>query len=229
MRKIILDTTLESIKALLPIVIAIVILQFTVLRVPIDMFLHFLIGGAIVYLGMVCFLIGVRTGILPLGRDIGARIAQTGSLPLIIIVVIVFGFVITVAEPGVAVLDGMAEQANAGTTTALVFVIAGAMAVLLTGALLRIVFGFPTRDLLAIVYVIVIVLAVFTPPEFLSIAIDGGGVAAGPLTVPVFLALGLGFVSVLARRAALTDGFGLIGLACAGPIIGILLWGVIFS
>jgi len=143
-------------------------------------------------------------------------------------VIIVFGFVVTIAEPGVAVLAGMAEDANASTTTALVFVVASGMAVLLTAALLRILLGFPTRDLLAVVYVVVIVLAVFTPPEFLSIAFDAGGVAAGPLTVPVFLALGLGFVSVLTRRSALTDGFGLIGLACAGPIIGILLWGVIF-
>jgi len=228
LRKIILDTTLESLKALLPIIIAIVILQFTVLRVPLDMFLHFLIGGGMVFLGVVCFLIGVRTGILPLGHDIGAQIPQTGSLPLIIIVIIVFGFVVTIAEPGVAVLASMAEYANASTTTALVFVVASGMAVLLTAALLRILLGFPTRDLLAVVYVIVIVLAVFTPPEFLSIAFDAGGVAAGPLTVPVFLALGLGFVSVLTRRSALTDGFGLIGLACAGPIIGVLLWGVIF-
>lgn len=228
MRKIISDTTLEAIKSLLPLVLAIVILQFTVLRVPLDMFVHFLIGGAMVFVGIVCFLIGVRTGILPLGRDIGAQMPQTGSLPIIIIVIIVFGFVVTVAEPGVAVLASMAEEANASTSTALVFVVAGGMAVLLTGALLRILFGFPTRDLLAVVYVTVIVLAVFTPPEFLSIAFDAGGVAAGPLTVPVFLALGLGFVSVLTRRSALTDGFGLIGIACAGPIIGILLWGVIF-
>jgi len=226
--KIIRDTTLEAIKALLPIVLAIVILQFTVLRVPLDMFFHFLIGAGMVFVGTVCFLIGVRTGILPLGRDIGSQIPQHGSLPLTIAVVCIFGFVVTTAEPGVAVLANMAEQANANATAALIFVVAGGMAVLLAAALLRILFGFSTRHLLAAVYIVVIILAVFTPPEFLSIAFDAGGVAAGPLTIPVFLALGLGFVSVLSRRSALTDGFGLIGLACAGPIIGVLLWGVFF-
>jgi len=55
LRKIILETTLEALKALLPIVIAIIILQFTVLRVPIDMFLNFLVGGGMVFLGMVSF------------------------------------------------------------------------------------------------------------------------------------------------------------------------------
>ncbi len=228
MRKLIKDTTLEAIKALVPIIIAILVLQFAVLHVPLHMFIHFIIGTAMVFVGIICFLLGVRTGILPLGRDIGAEMPKHGSLPLIIAVVFVFAFVVTVAEPGVAVLADMAEEANASATAALVFVVAGGMAVLLTTALLRILFGFPIRHLLAVVYVIVVILAVFTPPEFLSIAFDAGGVAAGPLTVPVFLALGLGFVSVLAHRSALTDGFGLIGLACAGPIIGVLLWGVFF-
>lgn len=228
MRKLIKDTTLEATKALLPIILSLVVIRFAVLHVPLHMFPHFLIGAVMIFVGTVCFLFGVRTGILPMGRDIGAEIPQHGSLPLIITVVFIFGFVVTAAEPGIMVLANMAEEAGADATTALVFVVAGGMAVLLTTALLRILFGFPTRHLLAVVYVIVVILAVFTPPEFLSIAFDAGGVAAGPLTVPVFLALGLGFVSVLSRRSALTDGFGLIGLACAGPIIGMLLWGVFF-
>jgi len=226
--KIIRDITLEVLKAFLPVVLAIVVLQFTVLYAPPEIFLRFLTGSGMVFVGIVCFLFGVRTGILPLGRDIGAELPQHGSVPLIITAVFIFGFVVTAAEPGVMVLAEMAGEANTDATTALVFVVAGGMAVLLTAAILRILIGFPTRHLLAVVYLIVIVLAVFTPPEFMAIAFDAGGVSAGPLTVPVFLALGLGFVSVLTQRSALSDGFGLIGLAVAGPIIGVLLWGVFF-
>ena len=57
---------------------------------------------------------------------------------------------------------------------------------------------------------------------------DGGGVAAGSFTVPMLLALGMGFTSVLGNRSYLSDGFGLIGLACAGPIIGLLVLGMFF-
>lgn len=228
MLRIIKGITLEVLKAFSPVVLAIVVLQYTVLHAPSDIFVRFLIGAGMVFVGIVCFLFGVRTGILPLGRDIGAELPQHGSVLLIIIAVFIFGFVVTAAEPGIMVLAEMAEDASTAATVALVFVVAGGMAVLLTAAILRILLGFPTRRLLAAVYVIVVVLAVFTTPEFLAIAFDAGGVSAGPLTVPVFLALGLGFVSVLTRRSALSDGFGLIGLAVAGPIIGVLLWGVFF-
>jgi len=49
------------------------------------------------------------------------------------------------------------------------------------------------------------------------------------MTVPVILALGIGFSSVLAGKSALSDGFGLIGLASIGPIIGVMLLGAIMG
>ncbi|MDD5702104.1 MAG: DUF1538 domain-containing protein [Dehalococcoidales bacterium] len=228
MLRIFRDTTQEVLKALLPIIIAIIVLQFTVLRMPPEVFLRFLIGSAMVIVGVVCFLYGVRTGILPIGRDVGAVLPQSGSIILVIAVALVFGFAVTYAEPGVMVLSKMSAEAGNSNTTAFIFVVAGGIAILFMAALLRILLGFPTRNLLAIVYGMVIILAMFTPPDFLAVAFDAGAAAAGPFTVPMLLALGLGFVSVLARRSPLSDGFGLIGIACAGPIIGILLWGVFF-
>ena len=50
----------------------------------------------------------------------------------------------------------------------------------------------------------------------------------GLLVIPVILALGTGVSSVLAGRSALTDGFGLVGLAALGPVIGVMLVGVIY-
>lgn len=228
MLRIIKDTTKEVLKALLPIILAIVVLQLTVLHMPSHIFARFLIGAVMVIAGVVCFLYGVRTGILPMGRDVGAVLPESGSILLVIAVALVFGFAVTYAEPGVRVLSNMSAEAGNSNTTAFIFVVAGGMAILFMAALLRILLGFPTRNLLAIVYGIVVILAMFAPPDFLSIAFDAGAAAAGPFTVPMLLTLGLGFVSVLAHRSPLSDGFGLIGVACAGPIIGILLWGVFF-
>jgi hypothetical protein len=128
----------------------------------------------------------------------------------------------------VLVLQSMAVEAGISNSDALVFVVATGMALLFTSALIRILFGFPIRYLLAIIYTVALILAFFVPAEFLPIAFDSGGVAAGAFTVPMLLALGMGFTSVLAHRSSLSDGFGLIGIACAGPIIGLLLWGVFF-
>jgi len=181
-----------------------------------------------VVIGDVFFLYGVRTGILPMGRDIGAELPQRGSVLLIIAVALVFGFAVTYSEPSVIVLSEMFTGASDNGNSAFIFVVAGGMAVLFLTALLRILLGFPTRYLLAIFYGSAVILAMFAPPDFLSIAFDAGAAAAGTFTVPMFLSLGLGFVSVLAHRSALSDGFGLIGISCAGPIISVLIWGVFF-
>ncbi len=67
-----------------------------------------------------------------------------------------------------------------------------------------------------------------TPPDFVPIAFDAGGVTTGPVTVPFILALGIGTASVLGGRSSIADGFGLVGLASIGPIIGVMLLGVIY-
>lgn len=96
-------------------------------------------------------------------------------------------------------------------------------------AMLRIITGVPIAYLLAARYGTVIVLSTITPPQYLAISFDAGGVTTGPLTVPFILALGIGVSSVLGGRSQLADGFGLIGLASIGPIIGVMLIGVILA
>jgi hypothetical protein len=74
---------------------------------------------------------------------------------------------------------------------------------------------------------LVIALSFLTPPDYLAISFDSGGVTTGPMTVPLILALGTGVASVMAGRSALSDGFGLIGFASIGPILGVMLLGVL--
>jgi hypothetical protein len=63
--------------------------------------------------------------------------------------------------------------------------------------------------------------------QLVPLAYDAGSVTTGVLTAPVVLALALGLSSVIARRSAVSDGFGLLGLASVGPIIVILLLGLL--
>ncbi|MDD5499013.1 MAG: DUF1538 domain-containing protein [Dehalococcoidales bacterium] len=228
MYQIIKNTAIEALGAMLPIVAIIVTLHFTVLNVESTVFLRFLAGSTMSVFGVFFFLLGARTGILPMGRDIGAELPQHNSIPLIVAVGLIFGFAVTTAEPGVMTLNNIATNAGVDNGATLIIVISAGVAVLFTTGLIRIIFGFPIKYVLAITYGIAIILAFFTPPEFLSIAFDGGGVAAGSFTVPMLLALGMGFTSVLGNRSYLSDGFGLIGLACAGPIIGLLVLGMFF-
>jgi hypothetical protein len=109
----------------------------------------------------------------------------------------------------------------------LVYIIGIGVAFFVTMAMMRIIFGFRIAYLLTASYIIVIILSFFTPPEFVSLAFDSGSVTTGALTAPIIIALGIGLSSVLAGRSAISDGFGLLGLASIGPIIAVMIMGII--
>jgi hypothetical protein len=221
----------EVLRAVLPIILVIVILDLGVLGVPPSALLHFLLGSGMVVLGIALFLSGVKAGLLPVGEAIGSELPARGSLALVVLGAFLFGFLATVAEPDVRVLAGMVDTVSRGgiPEEPLIVVIAVGVGFFVAVAVLRIIFAVPLAYLFAAGYGTVLILAPFTPPDFLAIAFDAGGVTTGPLTVPVILALGIGVSAVLAGRSALADGFGLIGLASLGPILGVMVMGVVFS
>lgn len=221
--------TLEVLKAILPLVIVIIIMQFAFIKMPIALFLQFLAGAVMAIVGMILFLLGVEIGILPMGEAIGAELPKRRSLSLIVAIAFLIGFAATIAEPDVIVLTHQVDRVSQGSISenVLLYVIGIGIAFFVAMAMLRIVFGFRMAYLLAAGYLIVIILSFFTPAEFVPVAFDAGGVTTGPMTVPIILSLGIGFSSVLAGKSAISDGFGLIGLASIGPIIAVMLMGII--
>lgn len=231
MRDSVKGKVLEVVTAILPLVLAVVILQFAVVRMPVHIFVQFIIGAAMVMAGMVLFLLGVEIAILPMGKALGAELPRRKSLFLVIGIAFVVGFAATVAEPDVIVLTGQVDDVSRGAIAGnvLIYAIAIGVGFFVAMAMLRILLNFPIAYLLAAGYIIIIILAFFTPVEFVPVAFDSGGVTTGPMAVPIILSLGLGFSSVLAGRSALSDGFGLIGLASIGPIIAVMILGMVLS
>lgn len=222
---------LEVLKAVAPLVAAVCVLQVALVDAPAELFLQFLAGAALAILGMVLLFAGIDLGILPMGRFIGAELPRKGSLWAILAVAFALGFATTVAEPDVLVLAGQVEAASRGmlSSQALVYVVALGVGLFAALALLRIVWGFSMRYLLAAVYSLMLLLTFLSPEEFVPLAYDAGSVTTGVLTAPVLLALALGLASVLAGRSPASDGFGVLGLASAGPIVVILLVGMLLQ
>jgi len=220
---------LEVIQAILPISLAIIVINHFVIQMPTAVLVQFIFGAFMVMGGMILFLFGVRIGILPMGQAIGAELPQRRSIPYIIAIAFLVGFSITVAEPDVLVLSDQVDTVTGGEVPhfLLVAVIGIGVGFFMAVAIIRIIFGFPIAYLLAAGYAIIIVLSLFTPEQFVPVAFDAGGVTTGPVAVPVILSLGTGFSSVLAERSTIGEGFGLIGLASIGPVIGVMLLGVI--
>jgi len=225
------EILLEVLQAIGPIVVVISIIQFFIIRTPISLFWQFFAGAILVTAGLFLFLVGVRVSLLPIGEMVGSRLTSHGSLLLLLVAAFIFGFIITVAEPDVRVLAHQVDIASGGAIDSGILIISVALGVgfFVSLAILRILMGIPIIYLLATGYVFVVVLSFFTPPSFVAISFDAGGVTTGPMAVPFILALGVGTTSVLGGKSTVADTFGLIGLASIGPVIGVMILGVIFG
>ena len=162
----------------------------------------------------------------PIGEQVGAHMAQSRRLWVIVTVSFLIGVVVTVSEPDLQVL---AAQVPGIPNAILVGAVAVGVGVFLVVALLRILLQVPLQWLLIGSYAVVFVLAAFfVPGDFLAVAFDSGGVTTGPMTVPFIMALGLGVSSIRSDENAAQDSFGLVALCSVGPILAVLALAMIF-
>jgi len=219
----------EVLLSVLPITLVVVILQFSLIRMPTPVLVRFLVGAVMVAVGLILFLFGMKIGLLPLGEMIGGEITKRGSIVLILTMAFVLGVAITVAEPDVRVLAHQVDTASEGAVAknVLILAVATGVGVFLTLALLRVIMGIPIAYLLVAGYGTVLIMSIFAPQSYFPVAFDAGGVTTGPMTVPFLISFGIGTVAVLGGKSSLADGFGLVGLASIGPIISVMVLGMI--
>src|SRR5690625_990624 len=108
------ETVLEVTFSILPITVVILILQFTLIWLPLETLIQFLIGVLMVGIGLMLFLLGVNAGLLPVGEMIGSALSKTKKLGVIILFGVILGIVVTVAEPDVRVLSTQVDQVSNG-------------------------------------------------------------------------------------------------------------------
>jgi hypothetical protein len=220
---------LEVIRSIGPLFALICLLQITLVQAPAALFVQFLAGSTLVSLGLVLLFLGVDHGILPMGRFIGAEMPRKGSVTLIVGVGFAMGFATTIAEPDVLVLARQIDEISQGEIdgTTVLYLIGLGVALCTSVAMGRVVYGVSLRLLLSALLGAAIILSLVAPEGFVPLAYDAGSVTTGVLTAPVVIAVAVGLSSVLAGRSAVSDGFGILGLASIGPIITILIMGIV--
>lgn len=224
---LVLRTFKEVMVSTLPIACLMLVLQMVLVGTTSEDIWVFIVCTLMVLFGFTVFLVGVEQGVNLAGESMGHEISKRKSRLFMVGLIFIVSFLVTVAEPDVGVF---ATQVTSLFTSlnkdAMVYAIAGGVAVFLIIAAFKIVFHLSLKVLFTIGYILAIVLAVIAPPEFLGIALDSGGVTTGPMTVPILLSLGIGLCSVHEYRNDL-DGYGMIGLASIGPIIALLVMGLL--
>lgn len=227
------ETIWEVVYAVLPITILVLVLQYTLIWLPFESVLQFLIGVAFVSAGLILFLVGVHVGLLPIGEMIGSSLPKTGKIWMILLFSFVLGFAITVAEPDVHVLAGYVDRVSGGEigNWELILPVALGLGVFVSLSMARIVFDISIKWLLLGGYTIVFALALspWISEQYVPISFDVGGVTTGPMAVPFILAFGVGIASVLRSDDKSADGFGLVALASIGPLIAVLILGILYS
>lgn len=216
----------EAVRAVLPIIGIVLLLCFSAAPISPSILLCFLMGAVLLLAGMMFFTLGAELAMTPMGERVGTCLTKSRKLLLVIVLAFLLGFIITISEPDLQVL---AQQVPAVPNMILILAVACGVGVFLVAALLRMLFKVALPPLLLIFYTIVFILAFFVPKDFLSVAFDSGGVTTGPMTVPFIMALGVGVSAIRSDRHAADDSFGLVALCSIGPILAVMILGMIYN
>ncbi|MCD7897232.1 MAG: DUF1538 domain-containing protein [Planctomycetaceae bacterium] len=217
----------ESAVSVIPVMAIVVLLHLTIAPLPAGQLSQFIIGGALLIVGLSVFLIGADLGMVPFGQRVGAALTHQRNLPLILIASFVIGFAITIAEPDVQVLaNQVASIAPSVNKSTLLMMIAVGVGLFLVVAMVRVVMQISLPLLLIIFYGIVFFASSFADTAYVCIAFDSGGATTGPITVPFIMAMGIGVAASVKRSDGSDNSFGFVGLASIGPIAAVALLGL---
>lgn len=216
----------EAFSSILPITIIVIILNFTLTPLGIPLIIRFIIGAILIIIGLSVFLIGVDIAITPLGSQVGATLAKSNKMWIVVVGGLIVGFFISIAEPGLIILADQVDIVTSGQISSLsiLSIVSIGLALMLAMGFVRIVTNTPLYKVLTVLYILVFILALFTPIEFLTIAFDASGATTGILAVPFILALALG-VSTMKKdsKASEMDSFGLVAIASVGAIMSVMI------
>ena len=229
MQKLI-DSFKEVISSVTPMVILILILGYWLAPFPRELMISFIGGAIMMMLGLALFLFGAGISMMDVGERVGSFLLRKQNLWWLIGIGFVIGVAITAAEPDVQVLAGQISAVSDGNVgrMLMITVVGLGVGVYLVIGLLQILFQIKLIYILMAGYGLAFLLAVFAHPTFVPLAFDSGGVTTGPMTVPFILALATGIASSISSSEDDNNSFGMVGIASLGPILAVLILGVIY-
>lgn len=221
----------ETAISVLPIVMIVLLLGFTI--VPLDKILlfRFVISAFFLIIGLTIFLLGVDVGIQPVGQRTGAELTKKRNIALLLSVAFLIGFIVTAAEPDIQVFSSQVNDLFPFVNKLIfTFTIAAGVGLFIIIGLLRSVLNFSIKWVLFLSYLALFIALMFAPKEFTGVAFDSGGATTGPMTVPFIMAIGLGVSSVQANKEkSENNSFGLTGICSVGPVMAVIIYSIIMS
>jgi hypothetical protein len=215
--------------SMLPIILIVVVLNWTLVPLEPQVFTAFLLGAVLVFMGLTVFLFGADLGIGEMGNHMGSSLAKTNNFRLVVIVGALLGFLITVAEPDLHILGNQIQTAtqNALSSYSIVGVVSVGVGFMLAIGLTRTIRRWPLYRVFIGFYGLIFLISLFVPPAFLAMAFDASGATTGAMTVPFVLALGQGLSTTLMDKSSDDDVFGYVVICSIGPILAVAIMSIL--
>ena len=227
---LLIDKTKEVARTLLPVILLVLALCFTIVNVESEIIIRFLVGSVVLLVGLAIFLWGVDLSMNSIGEHMSREVATSRSPLKIAVLSFFLGFLVTVAEPDLLILGSQIEEASGGTLSAsvIVYLVSMGVGVLISLGVFRLLRDKPPYNIfMVITYGIIFVLSFFVSEEFLAISFDASGATTGALTTPFVLAISLGLSKIKGGKNSEENSFGLVGVMSSGPILAVMLMSII--
>lgn len=143
---------------------------------------------------------------------------------MVLLFAFVLGLFATLAEPALAALGMKVEELTVGTykKKTLVWSVAVGVGLGLVLGAVKIIWDIKLLYMLLPAYIILLLLTIVSDELYTNVGWDSAGVTTGPITVPLVLAMGLG----LGSQMGVAEGFGILSMASACPILTVLASGL---
>jgi hypothetical protein len=229
-----------GVRAIVPLVIFLMIVLFVVLREKLPNAFIIFYGIFLSVLGMCIFSVGLTYGLSKLGDSAGGLVpglftaieampnAPLYSAGVGIFIAALFawilGFGATLAEPALNALGLTVQNLTNGAfkKSMLMYSVSFGVAIGIMLGIVKLIFDFSILYILIPGYLLGIILTYLSTEEFVNVGWDSAGVTTGPVTVPLVLAMGLGF----GKAVGAVEGFGILAAASICPIVSVLALGV---
>jgi hypothetical protein len=229
-----------GVRAIIPLVLFLIFVLYFILSEKIKNKVMTAYGISLCVIGMMVFNVGLSYGLAKLGGQSGGlvpaaftNIALVDNSPLYTLTLGIsiaamfawfLGLGATLAEPALNALGATVENLTNGAfrKSMLMYAVSIGVAFGIAIGVLKIIFDVPIAYLLLPAYIFGLILTALSTEEFVNIAWDSAGVTTGPVTVPLVLAMGLGFGNAMGS----VEGFGILSMASICPIIAVLSTGL---
>lgn len=229
-----------GVRAIVPLVLFLFFVLTVVLKEKLKQAGIIRYGLFLAVVGMVIFNLGLTYGLSKLGSQSGGLVpgsftaieAMQGSpiypyalgLGISILFAWCLGFGATMAEPALNALGATVENLTNGAfkKSMLMYAVALGVGVGIAVGTAKIIFNIPLAYILVPGYIVALICTYLSTEEFVNISWDSAGVTTGPVTVPLVLAMGLGFGEALGA----IEGFGILACASLFPILAVLMTGL---